>query len=238
MSNEINVNIPAGQDQVKVFTGTAECYQLKGAKFDIESTQSMIDLINRKSNKEVAMILYNENGIKTILDDTISNRTKDIAYFQFNASLQLKEWKRILKNGLTQKEFVNFLKLREDEEIQDIENIMANIQKLKIDTKIAGEYEDDGNNVTFVFKSKDGEEMSKLPKLIYAQMPIIHDGKEFKLEFELELIKPKTEEEKPRFVVSCPKLERYWKQAVESEIDALKEALDGYLILNGSTESR
>jgi predicted ATP-grasp superfamily ATP-dependent carboligase len=54
------------------------------------------------------------------------------------------------------------------------------------------------------------------------------------MEIEIEVIKPKSENEKPIFSLSCPKLSRYKKIALEHEIEQIKKELVGFLIITGS----
>ncbi|HHW41285.1 MAG TPA: hypothetical protein GXX19_09080 [Syntrophomonadaceae bacterium] len=51
---------------------------------------------------------------------------------------------------------------------------------------------------------------------------------------ELEFYKPKAENERPVFKLSCPKMERYMKTAIKAEVEKLKEAFNrSWLILAG-----
>jgi hypothetical protein len=36
------------------------------------------------------------------------------------------------------------------------------------------------------------------------------------------------------FLITCPKIQRYIKTAIEHEVDKLKKALEGYLIMAGN----
>jgi len=86
-----------------------------------------------------------------------------------------------------------------------------------------------------MFKSKDGEGNVKLPSVIIATIPLLNESDLIiPLEVELELRKPKSENEKPGFVLTCPKLSRYIREATDHEVEKMKEALDGYLIMAGS----
>lgn len=238
-SEQVVIQAPTDGQPIKILHGDYHHYQLDGANFNIESTESLITLVKTKGSKAATMIFHDDERIKVILDDQIVDRRKDVAVFGYPKSLQYEEWRRVLERGMLQKTFVDFLKLRPEGEVLDIESVLANIQHLRFATSIISEHENDGNNVTLVFKAQDAEGCTQLPKVIYANMPLIN-GSDLVLtmEFELEFRKPKAEDEKPVFALTCPKFARYWEEAVKHEVNKVKEGLKGYLILNGSTESR
>lgn len=226
--------------QVTILHGTIQVYQFNGVKHKLDSIASIIDLIENKGSREKTVIFYNDSQVQAILDDTVMDRPQDYATYGFVFSDTFTEWKGILEKALSQKDFVDFLKRRPTEEMPVVEPLLAQVQNLKLMTEIVGDYSyDDNNNITFMFKTKDGEGMTKLPSVITVEMPLLNESEFYQLiDFELELRKPKSENEKPAFILTCPKIKRYIKTATENEVDILKEALDGYLIMAGTAGSR
>jgi hypothetical protein len=164
------------------------------------------------------------------------DRPQDRATYGFAFSDTFLEWKGIVGQPMNQKSFVDFLKRRPAEELPVVEPLLAQVQNLKLMTEIVGDYTyDDANNITFMFKTKDGEGMTKLPSVIVINLVLLNES-DFSqpVEFELELRKPKSENEKPMFLITCPKIQRYIKTAIEHEVDKLKKALEGYLIMAGN----
>lgn len=235
MNNNLpQVHVKPGEgNMVTVLSG--EVFRFDGTGYSLNSIPSVIALVKSKGSKEHTVIFYDESQIGVILDDSIMDRNQDKAFYSYKFADAFMEWKKILDRAMNQKEFVDFLRRRPTEESYIIEPLLAQVQNLKLMTKIIGEYQyDDNNNITFMFQTKDGESKTKLPAKIQLFMVILNES-DFSqsVEFELELKKPKSEEEKPLFTITCPKLQRYIKQATDYEISKLKQELEGYLVLAG-----
>jgi hypothetical protein len=213
-------------------------YNYKGYSYTANSTDSLIKLVKSKGSQANSVIAYNDDGIKVILDDTVVDREHDRIGYSFKHSLQYEEWESILTRGCAfdQKEFIKFLQRREEGEVQDIESLMGAIQQFKYVTQITGDFTyDNNNNYTFGFKIGEAEGTVRLPQLLYVNIEVyLESGLEQMTEIELEVRRPKSENEKPTFVLTCPKLSRYLKTAVDHEITKLKTELDGYLIVAGN----
>lgn len=210
-------------------------FQYQGYRYTLESTQSVIDFIRWKGSQGDTVIFVDEKGIQVVLDDTEEDRPKDGAVYGYKKSMELEEWDNILANSVQQKDFINFLKRRPEGEVTDIDPLLAAVQKLNLATVITGDYAyEDINNHVVSFKIKETETSTRLPKVLMVRMPLIY-GSEYvpEMEVELEFRAPRNEGEKPVFFLTMPKLDRYWKEAVDHEVKVLKESLEGYLILSG-----
>ncbi len=234
-SNPERVHVEPKDGQVTILHGDIKVYHFPGTNYQLNSVDSVIQLVKWKGSKDNTVIFYDENQIQVILDDSLMDRPQDKAIYGFEYTQAFSEWTDIFGNPLNQKQFVDFLKRRPWEESHIIEPLLAQVQNLKLMTEIIGDYSyDDHNNLTFMFKTKDGEKMTKLPTVITLDMIILNESTfNQQVEFELELKKPKAENEKPMFIVTCPKLKRYVKEAVEHEVSKMKKELDGYLIMAG-----
>lgn len=239
MSNA-KVEIIADEESVVTIL-EGEAYQPRGFTYNLKTVASVIELVKEKGSKENTVLFYNEDGINVILDDSIMDRDKDRAACAFVGSDELKEWQRTIGMPLRQKPFVDFLKLRGKAEMLDIDGmdirdeVLAKVQAFKVATQIMGDYSyDDNNNFSVMFKTADAEDSVKFPACFYVRIPMIYgDANKSVIEVELQLNKPTSENEKPSFTLSCPRMERYWRDAVEMAADELRKGLDGYLILNG-----
>jgi len=243
MSNEekIVVNLPQPTyrpDQpVKIERADYKIHPWNTRNYRLNSMQSLIDVVIHKGNPEKTVVFYNTEGVQVIFDDTIMDRPQDHAIFYYELSDAGVEWYGILGKRLDQKEFLDFLRRRPEDELAGIESLMARVQNLKLATEIVGDYEyDDHNNMTFMFKTKDGEGSMQLPREMELYFTPLYDGlSEVEATIELELIKPKSENEKPGFVLRCPKWKRYLDIAKERELENLRKMLSEYLILAGNT---
>jgi len=210
-------------------------HQFKGYNFQLESVQSLIDLILRKGDPAKTIISGNESGIYAVLDDTITDRPQDTAYCPYLHSLEFSEWSKVIGDRMNQKTFVEFLRRRPPGQVNDFDKLMAAVQTLKINVQITGEsvYEDN-NNVSFVFKSSEKEGKLSLPKTLLVWLPLVLGSADnIFVDFDMEFCIPKSDTEKPSFVLSMPRKDFFWRQATQKEFDKLKTALPGYLILDG-----
>lgn len=232
-------HISATGDSLTLRQGIApEIFVYDGFRHTADSTDSLIALVKEKGAKPNVVIAYNEKGVKAILDDTVKERQQDRIAYEYKFSQQYQEWERILTKGiaLDQKEFIKFLQRREPGEIENIEALIVGLQQFKYVTNIAADFSRaDDQNYTFMIKIGEAEGSIKLPQLITANIEVYNESKFIQpMELELEVFKPKSEGEKPMFALTCPKLQRYLKAAVNFEIEHLKSELEDYLIVAGN----
>lgn len=231
------VNVTVNGEKLHIIHSEMSIFEYKGFQYSVYNTDSLISLIKRKGSYNKSVIFYNEHRIKAILDDTVTDRPQDTVIYKFEDSYsqEFEEWNSVLHRPLSQKEFVDFLKHLPKGRVENLDAIIATVQRLKLATEIVSEYEtDDHNNITVIFKSKNGEGNALIPSVIFVVLPLLQDGIIQEIEFELEFYKPKSENDKPTFKLSCPKIDRYMKIAVDAEIEKLKKAFsDDWLILAG-----
>jgi hypothetical protein len=230
------INIVTDGGDVNVRHGNLpDIYMYKGYQCSVRNLDSLIELVRRKGNSNVSVIFYNDTGVHVVMDSFEEERPQDTATLKFRNSDEYQEWAQIIGQRINQKTFVDFLRRRPEGQVEDIESLLAAAQKINFATTITGEasYEDT-NNVTFVFKMGDVEGSARLPRILIISMPLIHGSDSIMdMEVEMEFVKPKADNEKPYFVLTMPKYDRYWREALEYEIEKLKEELPGFLILEG-----
>lgn len=237
--NNEQFNITTTGDALTVRHGEApKPFVYDGFKHTADSTDSMIALVKSKGMQPNVVIAYSEKGIKAILDDTVKDRSQDRINYEFKYSQQYQEWEKILTKGsaFDQRDFIKFLQRREPDEIEGIESLIANLQNFKYAINTAADFSRaDDQNYTFMIKIGEVEGSVKLPQFLTANIEIYNESKFIQpIELELEVYKPKSEGEKPLFGLTCPKLQRYLKAAVNFEIEHLKNELEGYLIVAGN----
>lgn len=239
MNKDKQINVTPVGDTLVIREGRAsEIFQYQGFKYTADSTDSLVALVKSKANQPNCIVAYNEKGFAVILDDKVTDRKQDRLVHEFKKSQQYQEWANVLEKGAVfdQKNLIDFLRRREEGEIESIDQLMAAVQNFKYVTNIAGDFTyDDRNNYTFSVKIGDAEGTVRLPQIVLAYIEVFNEsGFEQQMEIELEVHRPKNEGEKPGFLLSCPKLRRYMKEAVEFEINKVKKDLDGYLVVAGS----
>lgn len=239
MNNNEQINLTVNGEVLTVRHGEApRIFQYTGFKYEAHSTDSLVALVKSKSVKENCVISYDESGFKVILNDRVLDRQQDRISYGFKKSLQYNEWAKILEGAVIfdQKNLLDFFRRREPGEIEAVDALVAAVQNFRYVTNIAGDFTyDDNNNYTFAVRIGDAEGTVKLPQYIYADIEVFNESGFIQyMEIELEVRRPKADSEKPTFVLSCPKLQRYLKEALENEIAKVKQELDGYLIVAGS----
>lgn len=230
------IHIKTDRDTITILHGAAYVHNPESFDYGLQSLQGVLDLIGRKGDSQKTVVFYNDANIQVILDDTITDRSKDTALYSFANSIAYTHWKNIFGKAFQQKELIDFLKNHPEDIVGGVDSLISAVSKLKITTEIVGDYwYDDNNNITFMFKSKDGEGAASIPAKITLCVPIFNES-DFvpQMEVELQLNKPKAETEKPTIVLTCPRMEFYRKAAVDFTVNALKEALPGFLIMAGS----
>lgn len=243
MSEEHIKIVPQG-DRLEIWHGNLDTpFVYKGRKYELDSLQSFIDLVVNKGSKENSVVFFDYNGVRVILDDTVKDRPQDTGSMSFKQSDEFKEWVSGIFGGnmqkggnITQKNFVEFLRHRELDEVDELESLMASVQQVKFATIITGEAAyDDPNNITFAFKMGDSEGMGRLPKVFTINLPLVFGSAMIMpMEVEMEFVRPKSQDEKPYFTLSMPKFQRYWKEAVEYDLEILSRELEDYLLLGGN----
>jgi len=226
----------AGNELILREGDAASIYERKAFKYSAYSTDSFIQLIKAKAHKGNAVIAYCDTGIHAIMDDKVFDRDQDRLSYDFKYSQQYSEWESVLGGAAAdQRSLIKFLKRREPGEVIDGELLMAALQNFKFVTNITGDFTyDDNNNYTFGMKIGDAEGTVRLPQMIYVSIEVFNESGFFQdVEIELEVVKPKSEQEKLMFTMQCPKLDRYIRAAAEYEINKVKAELDGYLIVTG-----
>lgn len=236
---KISVNAPEGKgNELTIFTGEKRVYYPKGTNYTLDTIDSIAELVKFRGKPEVTLIFCNNEKIGIILDDSIMDRDKDLARFNFVQSDELKEWKEVLNDPLSQKEFVDFLKLRRPEEVDGLDELLSKAQYLSYATSIVGDFNyDDRDNIEVAIKIKDSETTAKIPQQFTVNIPLVYGSdKILKIEIKLELYKPRSEDHRPAFLLTCPKFDRYWHEAVKYEVDRLKTLLPEFKIIQGSME--
>jgi hypothetical protein len=244
MEENMKVIINPNTERVRIEYQEPREYIFTGSQCDLTSTQAVIDLINKRGSAENTLIYYldkpDKPTIQVILDDTIQDRDQDTAVYRFEESDLLKEWKAVFgESGIDQKNFIKFLKRRDASEFTQpalLQELLAIAQTLNIATVINFDsmYQNE-NNKEVSFKIKDADSSTYIPDTFRLQIPLYNESDLIsEIEIELELVKPRDEGQKARFVLSCPRLPKDKKLAIQYEIDKIRKELPGYTLLAGS----
>lgn len=234
---------PNKEGDVVLRTGAArkvlDPFDYQGFQYRAHTVPSFVDLVQAKSaGTDRCIVFANEKGFHAILDDTIIDRKKDTVTYEFCLSIRAEEWIEILRKGkvFDIKGFSDFLKRREAGEIEFIDELLFAVQNFKYVTNIEGDFSfEDRNNYTYNVKVNEAESTIRVPKTLTVAMELFKDsGFEQEFEIEIEIHRPRDPSEKPGFLLSCPKFDRYLDRAKQYEFDRLPDLLPEYLLVSGS----
>jgi len=232
--------IPSG-DTLTLREGAAavalDPYDYQGFKYAALSTKAFATLVKSKGSKENAVIFANSKGFFAILDDTVKDRTQDTILLDFILSTKCEEWGAILKGEqvFNIKQLIDFLKRRDENEIENMEEIIYAVRNFKYVSTVTGDFTyDDRSNYVFSFKVKDAEGTVRIPQTIMATIEVFKDSEwPQAMEIEVEVQKPKEEGEGPLLKLSCPKWLRYLESAKDYEFTTLEKELTDWLLVTG-----
>lgn len=238
MSNGEHVyQIGDGTKELVVRHGQApNIFQYNGFQYAVDTTTSFINSVLKLANKDTAVVAYQKEELRVfaVLDANVQDRPQDGISLQFKISRELKSWLSVCDARIDQKALVKFLEVQKASGL-DVDLLIGSLKQLKFMTQTTGDYSfDDNNNYTFSFKVGDAEGIAKIPAQIVVKLPILMDGTLVTdVTFEIEFLKPKAENEKPGFVITCPLLQAIKDQAVDEELSEIHKHLDGFLIVAG-----
>lgn len=233
------IEVKSDASEIIVREGKApEIFVFAGRKFVAGSHRSFVELVKSKADKDNAVVAYNASGAKCIIDDKVVNMPFETIKYEYSLSIQAKEWGEILFSKgrvFEQKNIIDFLKIRTEEELPIVDTLLNSIKNFKYALKISGDYTfDDRNNYTVAIAVGEMEGTIKIPTLIEMQMELFEEsGFKQIFEIEIEILRPKSENEKPLFKLSCPKYLRYEKEAKDNILEKIKADLAGYLVVAG-----
>jgi hypothetical protein len=119
-----------------------------------------------------------------------------------------------------------------------MDELLFAVQNFRYVTNIEGDFTfADRNNYTFNIKVNEAESTVRIPKTLNVSLEIFKDSGFIQtMEVEIEVHRPKDQTEKPGFLLSCPKIDRYLDVAKQHEVARLLDSLPGYLIIAGSAK--
>lgn len=235
----MNIYTRSENNEMILREGTApDIFVFRGRKFIANSPNSFIELVKSRADKTKSVTAYNEDGVRCILDDSEINIPFETITYRYQLSVQAKEWDSILTNGKTfeHKEMINFIKMRNKDEVDNLELLLSSIKNFKYALNISGDYSiDDRNNYTVAISVGETEGTIKIPSLVEVEIELFEES-DYKqiFEIEIEILRPRNENEKPKFLLSCPKFKRYEKNAKNHILKNIKDGLKEYLVVSGT----
>jgi len=155
----------------------------------------------------------------------------------FQPSLELKSF---LGDGpkktFTQKAFAKVLETFPDA-VEGQKLLLPCVERLKIETQVEFESSIDETDHVFFYREKDGTQTARIPKQITLGIPFFERSKNTVLiTADLEITRPKSADEKPVFILTNPRHERTHREAIEAEVEGIRNELKNWMFVWGSPE--
>ena len=233
---KLEVNLMGDQKELSVRTGQApDIFVYKGFTHETTTTDSFVSALKRFGTQENTVMAADGDRIHAIVDCTVEGRPQDTIKQKWAPSAEALRWKDVIGKKMIQAQFVKFLE-RETRlnSLPVLELLLAQLKTLKVNTQIIGDYSmDDRNNFTFMYKTGELEGTTKIPALIQIPMPLIDDGRIETVDIEIEFYPPQNAGDKPQFAMICPTWADLVQESVDFEVEQIRKALPGWLLLNG-----
>lgn len=200
--------------------------------YELTDAVSFIEYVKKHGDSKKGIIFFDDDGVKMFFDEI--SRAESVNLF-FQKSLELSSFLGGTGSGaaFSQKGFVKLLESF-PEVVKGSGNILPNIEHIKLQTVTDFESDIDPDNYKFLYQEKSGKQTGILPKKLRLTLPYF-ERSEHKVTIDADLIikKPKSEDENITFELTDPRYPRTRRDALQAEVDKIKESLKGWLFVQG-----
>lgn len=199
--------------------------------YQLNDTESFIKYVGKYGNPKKGIIFCGKNAI-TMFFDEVSREEK--IFLPFTHSLELTTYLGPTgRKEFTQKDFVKALETFPDV-VEEHRFLLPNVERLKIETQVDFESNLDQRDHVFMYKEKDGSQTARIPKQIVLTLPFFERSKnKVVITADLEIERPRSEDQKPKFILINPRHERTAREAFEVEVEDIKTALKDWTFIWG-----
>lgn len=203
----------------------------RNKQYHFRDLLSFIDYCNEYGEPTEGIIFVNPQRITMYLNE--ENREEYVRYeFSYSQELILLLGRDGQSKSFSQKDLHKCLSSYPAS--FEPTDILPKIQSLKISSKIDIQSEIGDNEHKFLFQERGCNQTCALPKEIILEIPYF-EGSNYvtKIKTGLEIIKPQSSDEKVRFVLENTYFEKAKTEALELEINFLKDELKGWNFFKG-----
>lgn len=205
-------------------------------QYSIRDTESFIAYVNRYGKDKDGIIFYNDKGLKMLFEE--SNR-KEFVSLPFGSSLELRSFlgEYGTSKEFTQKQFFKVLETFSDCLGEQAKILLPSVERLRLDSQIEFESNIDPHDMIFTYKDKAGLQTTHIPKKLVLTLPYF-EGSNILIDLavDLEVSKPRNENDKPYFTLTDPKAERTERDALDEEINVIKDGLPEWMFVHGKEQ--
>ncbi len=207
-------------------------YAHRNRSYLIKDTNSFIAYVEKYGDPGKGIIFVDDSRIVMFFEER--SRVENVV-LPFKLSLEVKSF--LGSHGATQfdqKEFVRVLETFPDV-VKEHKTLLPVIERLKLEATMEFESNLDDRDHVFMYREKSGKQTARIPKRIVLMLPYFERSKcKTTIETDLEIRKPRNAEERPVFILTDPKHERTYREALEAEVGLIQEALKGWMFVYGT----
>lgn len=204
----------------------------------LEDVVSLIAFAQKYGSKEKSAVIFNDEGVVLVVDDSITNGQRERISTSFAFSHDWLAWSRVFGSQVEHRPMLEFLLLQQqnlvDVKIIDAMRLIRATSQVKLDSDLRVESE----TVGVIFTATAGEELVRFPREFTLQIPVLDidvDSPEAwaRVPVRVEIRLPTEPKQPVRFILLAPTLQAVRRQRVNLELDILREALEGWLVVRG-----
>lgn len=208
----------------------------KDRSYGVGDMNSFVTYVHKYGDSKDGIIFYSSAGLFMFFDE--KNRVETVT-LNFKKSIELEAFLYTdgIERSFDQKSFAKLIETF-PECIEDHQALLPNVQHIKMDATVDFESKIDDTDHIFLYKEKGGTQTAKLPKRIMLILPYF-EGSENKvtIQADLEVYRPKSEDERLRFTLSNPRYQATEREAIELEVSTAKKALSKWFFVKGASRS-
>lgn len=219
-----------------------ETEPMAGRRFHlVEDAESVITLAKKYGDQTKSLVLFNDTGIKLVLDEQIQRGQREIFSCAFAYSLDWRAWGELFgaAQALDHQKLLRFL-IRQQHNMKEFE-LLDRMRCIRATAQVNldSEVRLDGESAGVVFKATGDDSIVKFPRKFHVRLPVLDgdvDDEASWVEFEVrvEIVMPENTNQKLGFMLFAPTLNAARRKRIDAEVGRVKEALEGWTIARGS----
>lgn len=205
----------------------------------LTDTDSFVAYAHKYGTAEKSVVIVGTEGATLTLEEQPEKGGRETMTLTLPKAEDFIEWSEAVGAALDHRQLLTFLMEHEDNLLDP--KVLLAMQSVKATSTVNYESDirDDGKTLGVVFKSQAGDELKSFPKAFDVVLPVLEadeadKGQWAKVNVKLTIDMPTTPQGKPTFTLFCPELRTVHKQRIRAEANLLRDALDGWLVIEGT----
>lgn len=209
----------------------------------LTDTGSLVAFAQKYGSVERSVIYVGETGATFVVDEARELGSRETIRLELPLSDDFEEWTGIFGQPRYHKDLLQFLREHEDNLLEP--QVLVAMQSIRTTATVNHESSitDDGKQVGMMFRVNGDENLVKFPKQFTIQLPVLQADEGETPKWERALVRltvelPDSPQGRASFTLWCPELNTIHRRRMSKEAAALRKALDGWLVVEGSYGTR